>query len=48
MKVIARTYTTKKECSKQECVYHILLGQWLRKIFREIIFANTNLPEKRS
>ena len=31
----------------QECVYHILPGQWLRKTFPGLIFAYGNILEKR-
>ena len=47
MKSVASAYVNKRECSIQECVYHILAGQWLRKTFPGVIFANSNLPENR-
>ena len=47
MKSVANAYINKRECSIQECVYHILPGQWLRKTFPGVIFANSNVPEKR-
>ena len=47
MKSAAFAYVNKRECSIQECVYHILAGQWLRKTFPSVIFANSNLPERR-
>ena len=47
MKSVANAYINKRECSIQECVYHILPGQWLRKTFPGVIFANSNIPEKR-
>ena len=47
MKSAANAYINKRECSIQECVYHILPGQWLRKTFPGVIFANSNIPEKR-
>ena len=47
MKSVANVYLNKRECSVQECVYHILPGQWLRKTFPGVIFANINIPEKR-
>ena len=31
---------------KRVC-FQILAGQWLRKPFAEVVFANSNLPEKR-
>jgi len=45
MKSIARAYTTKREV--QEAAYLVLLELWLRKIFPSVVFANSNLPEKR-
>ena len=47
MKSIARAYATKRECSVQEAVYHIMPELWLRKTFPGVIFANSNLPENR-
>ena len=47
MKSVVNAYINKRECSIQECVYHILPGQWLRKTFPGVIFANSNIPEKR-
>ena len=44
MKLVADAYINKRECSIQECVYHILQGQW--KTFQGVIFANSNTPEK--
>ena len=46
MKSVASACVNKRECSIQECVYHILAGQWLRKTFPGVIFANSDLPEK--
>ena len=46
MKSVANAYINKNECSIQECVYHILPGQWLRKAFPDVIFANSNVLEK--
>ena len=47
MKSVANAYINKRERSIQECVYHILPDQWLRKTFPAVIFANSNIPEKR-
>ena len=33
MKSVVHNYVNKRECSIQECVYHILAGKWLRKTF---------------
>ena len=41
MKAIARTYTTKRECSL------VMPELWLRRIFPRVPFLNNNLPEKR-
>ena len=45
-KSIAHAYPNIRACSVQECVYHILLGQWFRKTFPGVIFANTNILEE--
>ena len=47
MKSISRAYTTHREISIQEAVYHILPELFLRKVFPRVEFANTNLPEDR-
>ena len=47
MKSVANANINKRECSIQECVYHLLPGQWPRKTFPGVIFANSNIPEKR-
>ena len=47
MKAIARAYATKRECSVQEAVYHIMPELWMRKCFPAVNFANSNLPEQR-
>lgn len=47
MKTIAKAYMTKRECSTQEAVYHIMPELWLRKTYPDVVFVNTNLPEKR-
>ena len=31
MKLVVSVYVNKRECSIQECAYHILAAQWLRK-----------------
>ena len=31
----------------QEAVYHCLPDLWLRRVFPGVIYANTNIPEKR-
>ena len=46
MTAVVNAYLNKKKCSVQECVYHVLLGQWLKRTFRGVIFANSNIPEK--
>ena len=43
---VVNAYLNKNECSVQECVYHALLGQWLKRTFRGVIFANSSIPEK--
>ena len=46
MKSVVQTFVNKRECSIQESVYQVLSGQWLRKTFPGVIFANSNIPEK--
>ena len=47
MRSVANAYINEKECRIQECVYHVLLGQWwLKKTSPDVIFANSNVPEK--
>ena len=48
MKTIMKAYTSKRECSVQEAVYHILPELHLRRVFPGVTFVNTNLPEERS
>ena len=40
-------YVLLKECFVQKSVYHIMPKLWLLKIFPRVIYANSNLPEKR-
>ena len=47
MKSAVQPHVNKRECSIQECVYQVLSGQCLRKTFPSVIFANSNIPEKR-
>ena len=47
MKSNAQAYTNKRECNVEDYVYHVLQCQWLSKIFSGVIFASTNVPEKR-
>ena len=47
MRSAANAYLNKRKCSVQQCVYHALPGHWLRRPFPGVIFANSNVPEKR-
>ena len=47
MKTIAHAYSSKRECSLQEAVYHIMPELWLRSIFPAVVNINSNVPEKR-
>ena len=38
MKSVTHTYVNKRECGIQECVYHILSGQWMHKNLARFIF----------
>ena len=44
---LAKAYSSNRECSVQEAVYHVMPELWLRKTFPAVIFVNTNLPENR-
>ena len=46
MKSISRAYS-KRECSVQEAVSHVMPKTWLRETFTGVIFVNRNLPEHR-
>ena len=46
MTAVVNAYLNKKECSVKECVYHVLLEQWLKRTFPGVIFANNNVSEK--
>ena len=48
MKNILKAYTSNRECSVQEAVYHILPELHLRRVFPGVQFVNTNLPEESS
>ena len=48
MKNILKAYTSNREYSVQEAVYHILPELYLRRIFPRVKFVKTNLPEERS
>ena len=48
MKNIFKVYTSNRECSVQEDVYHILLELHLRRVFSGVQFVSTNLLEERS
>ena len=45
MKAFSKANTTKRECSVQEAVYHIMPDLWFEKRFLCVLFANSNLPE---
>ena len=47
MKVVARAYSSNRECSLQEVVHHYLPKLWIQKVFLGVTFANTDIPEKR-
>ena len=47
MRKLALVFLSHRQCSLQEAVYQIMPELWLRKCFPGVVFANTNLPEKR-
>ena len=44
---VAHACASSRECFVQEALYHCLLDVRLRKFFAGVIYANTNLAEKR-
>ena len=47
MKSVAQKYINKTECSIKQCVYQFFIVHWFRKTFPGVIFANSNITEKR-
>ena len=47
VKNVAHAYATKRECSVEEILYQVMPEYWLYKIFPAVIYANSNIPEKR-
>ena len=47
MKEVAKAYRTNREMSIQEACAYTLPQIWLRKTSPQVVFANSNLPEKR-
>ena len=47
MKKLAIAFLSNRQCSLQEAVYQLMPELWLRKTFPSVMFANTNLPNKR-
>ena len=46
MKSVAHAYSSQTERFVHKSVYHIMAEFWLRKIFRGVIYANSNLLAK--
>lgn len=46
-KSVAHTYAEKRDCSIQECVYHLLSGHWLRKTFPDVFSPIVIFQRKR-
>ena len=44
---IAKAYSSSRECSVQEAVYHTMPELWLSKTLPKVIFVNSNFPENR-
>ena len=47
MKSVAHADVSKCECSLQEAVYQVMPEIWLRKVSPGVLYANSNIPEKR-
>ena len=46
IKTISRTFSSKREYSVQEAVYHIRPELKLRRVVPAVHFVNTNVPEE--
>jgi len=47
MKKLLIAFLSHRQCSLQEAVYQPMPELWLRKTYPAVLFANSNLPEKR-
>lgn len=47
MRAVYHAFASNRECSVQQAVYYCLLELQMREVFPSVIYANTNLPEKR-
>ena len=47
METVVHTYLWKREFSLQEPVYQVMPELWLRKIFPGVLYAISDIPEKR-
>ena len=47
MKSVAHAYSPKRECSLQEALHQVTPEIWLRMVFPGVLYANSNIPEKR-
>ena len=47
IKTVVHVSATKQECSVQKAVYHVMPELLLRNAFPGVIYANSNIPEKR-
>ena len=47
MREADHAFASNRECSVKQALYHCLVELWVREVFPGVIYANTNLPEKR-
>ena len=47
MKSVAHAYVSKRECSLQEVVYHVMPKLWFKKVFPGVLYANSSISKKR-
>ena len=47
MKSVAHACSLKRECSLKEAIYQVMPELWLRKGFPGVLYANSNISEKR-
>ena len=47
MKSVVHPYVLKRECSLQQAVDQIIPELWWRKVFPEVLYVHSNIPENR-
>ena len=45
-KSVAYTYVSKRKCTSQETVYHLMPAFCLKMVFPWVLYADSNIPQK--